>query len=180
MSSINYSRDATVTTGYDRSLRNLSNRRICSSLLLQQLLYYQGIFDISWLIFWFSYVAHNNWYRLSIQNADAGTTAMIVIFLFFEPARLFIGYCGNLYENVPYLLLFTILTVVPLYGPGFYLMFGLSNPPPYIQAIQVFQIITMFLETFLGFYAAFRTYAIQKGQFYLFDHFLNKQVKVRH
>lgn len=33
-----------------------ADRRICSNLFLQQLLYFQVYFDLGWLLFWFIYL----------------------------------------------------------------------------------------------------------------------------
>jgi hypothetical protein len=104
-----------------------ADRRIAASLILQQLLYYQIFFSISWLIFWIVWLFHTvsrekqcctwlallisqpthslplhlqYWTGLTYRDDDVVRTVLMVLWSVFEPIRLAAGWYGNLQETV--------------------------------------------------------------------------------
>ncbi|GAX74048.1 hypothetical protein CEUSTIGMA_g1498.t1 [Chlamydomonas eustigma] len=157
----------------DPRLRNLANRKICSSLFFQQLLYYQVVFDIGWITFWLAWLMSTYLVGLSYKDPKLGRQVVMVIWVIFEPIRMTAGWYGNLQENVPWLILFTIISLVPMQAQGLYMLITESNP--YTKSVQFAQIIMLELEMLYGVFVIFRMYRLQKEQFYQFEFVLNQR-----
>jgi len=157
----------------DPRLRNLANRKICSSLFFQQLLYYQVVLDIGWITFWLAWLLSNYLVGLSYKDPKLGRLVVMVIWVIFEPIRMTAGWYGNLQENVPWLILFTIISLVPMQAQGIYML--ITESKPYPKAVQYVQIIMLELEMLYGVFVIFRMYRLQKEQFYQFEYILNQR-----
>ncbi|KAG2501307.1 hypothetical protein HYH03_001105 [Edaphochlamys debaryana] len=168
-----------VTTGFDARLRNLADRKIASVLLLQQLLYYRTYFDLIWLSYWAVFIFDQYWEGLSLNDNDIVRTVFFILWFLSEPIRLFAGWYGNLQENVPWLIIFTILTVIPQMGTILYLMVGTFRRGAYTKAIQWCQLVYQLADLFVGVYAVIVMYKRQKHQYYLFEYMLNQRVRER-
>ncbi|KAL6757990.1 hypothetical protein V8C86DRAFT_2609369 [Haematococcus lacustris] len=160
---------------YDPRLRNVTSRQICASLLLQQLLYYQLFFSIAWLLFWNTWLFYTYWRGLFYRDGDIGRTVLMVFWSLAEPARLAAGWNGNLQENVPWLVLFCILTFIPTHATVYYMLLGSTDTRAYHQAVQVTQAILLELELLVGMYAVRRMYRLQKQQYYLFEYAMGQR-----
>ncbi|CAD7931456.1 unnamed protein product [Amoebophrya sp. A25] len=106
-----------------RSFRDdIYHREVSTSLHLQLLLYFG---------FWFKCFAAvtlllAGWYKSRWTSREGLAIAVyllsLVYALIFEPARYYLGYRGNLTENVPNLLLFLILSIFPSFIVLFFLL----------------------------------------------------------
>ncbi|GFR42486.1 hypothetical protein Agub_g3281 [Astrephomene gubernaculifera] len=168
-----------VTPGFDPRLRNLADRKIASNLFLQQLLYYRIFFNIAWLIFWMVFIFKNYWVGLKLKDKDIVRTIFFIFWFLAEPIRMLAGWYGNLQENVPWLLMFTILCLFPEHGTVLYLLVGCSRRNALTKAVQAVMLVLQELEMFTGLYTVFTMYQKQKRQFYLFEYVLNQRARER-
>mmetsp|Transcript_31749 Transcript_31749/g.90164 ORF Transcript_31749/g.90164 Transcript_31749/m.90164 type:complete len:170 (-) Transcript_31749:265-774(-) len=148
---------------------HLTHRRICSSLLLQQLVYYNIWYSMAWFVTKCILIGSRYVYGLRIVDPDEVRTVMIVFFIPSEPIRLLSGFAGNLQENVPLLGFFMVLTIFPSCPICLYLLFGQEWKTPIDTAIQIVMTAFLFLELAVGLYAIIRMIDSQRKQFYLHD-----------
>ncbi|GLI66074.1 hypothetical protein VaNZ11_009793 [Volvox africanus] len=168
-----------VRPGFDMRLRNLTDRRIASNVFLQQLLYYRIFFNIAWLIFWMVFIFKNYWVGLKLKDKDIIRTIFFIFWFLAEPIRMFAGWYGNLQENLPWLLMFTILSLVPEQGTILYLLIGSSRRNAYTRAVQIVMLVFQWIELLTGLYTCVTMYKVQKRQFYLFEYILNQRRRQR-
>mmetsp|Transcript_13481 Transcript_13481/g.34594 ORF Transcript_13481/g.34594 Transcript_13481/m.34594 type:complete len:171 (+) Transcript_13481:244-756(+) len=148
---------------------HLTNRRICSSLLLQQLVYYNVYYSMAWFLCKAILICRRYTYGLSVNDPDKVRTVMMAFFIPAEPIRLLCGFAGNLQENVPLVAFFLVLTIFPASPICLYLLFGQKWKTPIDTAIQVVMTCFLFTEMIVGVYAIVKMVIAQKMQFYLHD-----------
>ncbi|PNH10197.1 hypothetical protein TSOC_003090 [Tetrabaena socialis] len=107
----------------------IADRKIASNLFLQQLLYYRLFFNVAWLGFWMVFIFRQYWQGLKLKDNDIVRTIFFILWFMAEPVRLVAGWYGNLQENVPWLLMFVILSVFPEQGTIIYLFIGTFVTP---------------------------------------------------
>eukprot|EP00775_Hariotina_reticulata_P013897 gene13897-biopygen15828 len=129
-------------------IRALASNEICSSLLFQQLLYYNLYWSPAWLLALGvrCHVKYGRGFQLS--DPDIARTVLCIFWMLAEPIRLAAGWYGNLQENVPWLVIFGVLTLVPQTAVCYYLML----------AAYVLHMLKA-----------------QRRQYYLFEHALQQQ-----
>ncbi|GBF91676.1 hypothetical protein Rsub_03980 [Raphidocelis subcapitata] len=164
-------RTAAVTS----QLRALSNRRLCSSLALQQLLYYNVFWSAAWLVTHFVRIALRFRVGLAISDPDIVRTVLTVFWALAEPVRLGAGYYGNLQENVPWLVIFAALTLAPQTAVCYYMMLAQWYLTPFDQALQVVTAALLHSEFLVVLYAMARMLRLQRQQYYLFEAALQQQ-----
>lgn len=168
-----------VTTGFDPRLRNLADRKVVSNVFLQQLLYYRLFYNIAWLGFWCWFIFKQYWVGLKLKDNDIVRTIFFIFWFIAEPIRLYAGWYGNLQENVPWLLMFSILTFAPEEGTVLYLLIGTFRRNAYTRAVQVTMFILQQVELVTGIYTVVAVYKKQKKQYYLFEYILNQKRRDR-
>eukprot|EP00198_Chlamydomonas_reinhardtii_P001074 XP_001690409.1 predicted protein [Chlamydomonas reinhardtii] len=168
-----------VQTGFDPRLRNLADRKIVSNVFLQQLLFYRPYFDIGWLLFWAVFIFQNYWEGLKLKDNDIVRTIFFLFWFITEPIRYYAGMYGNLQENLPWLIMFTLLCVFPQMGTHLYLLMGTFRRNARTKAIQYVALGLQLLDLAAGVYTVFSMYRKQKRQFYLFEYVLNQRARER-
>eukprot|EP00877_Chromochloris_zofingiensis_P002767 jgi/Chrzof1/12491/Cz06g36060.t1 len=156
-------------------LKALTNRRICSSLALQQLLYYNCYWSVAWFITFCVRIFMRYSKGIQISDPDVARTALTVFWMLAEPVRLAAGYYGNLKENVPWLVIFGVLTLAPQTAVCYYLMMVSYDLKPFDQALQVVMALFIHIEFITVVYAINRMFRAQKKQYYLFEYALQQQ-----
>lgn len=156
-------------------LRALSSREICSSLLLQQLLFYNIYWSVAWCLTVLVRVHMKYGKGLALSDPDIARTVLSIFWLLAEPVRLAAGWYGNLQENVPWLVIFGVLTLVPQTAVCYYLMLAAYDLKPFDQALQVAMAIIIHLELFVAVRAVLHMFRAQRKQYYLFEHVLQEQ-----
>ncbi|KXZ51718.1 hypothetical protein GPECTOR_11g166 [Gonium pectorale] len=166
-----------VTPGFDPRLRNLADRKIASNVFLQQLLYYRIFFNLAWLGFWMVFIFRNYWRGLKLKDNDIVRTIFFIFWFIAEPVRMLAGWYGNLQENVPWLMMFSILSLIPEQGTVLYLLMGAGRRNAMTKAVQWVMLVLQELELITGIYTVFVMYKKQKRQFYLFEYVMNQRVR---
>ncbi|KAI8464756.1 MAG: hypothetical protein J3K34DRAFT_474047 [Monoraphidium minutum] len=156
-------------------LRTLSNRRICSSLALQQLLYYNGFWSLAWLSTHCLRIGLRFRRGLMVSDPDIVRTVLTIFWLLAEPVRLLAGYYGNLRENVPWLVIFMALTLAPQTAVCYYMMLAQWYLTPFDKALQVATAALLHTELLMAVYAMARMLRMQRRQYYLFEAALQQQ-----
>ncbi|KAG1658422.1 hypothetical protein FOA52_009604 [Chlamydomonas sp. UWO 241] len=159
----------------DPRLRNLADRKITSNLFLQQLLYYGLIFDVGWILFWWIWLFATYWQGITYKDPDVVRTVGIILWLIFNPIRMFAGWYGNTQETLPWIILFCILTLLPLHVTIYYLMIAGYDGNSLTKSVQYCQAVLYDTQFVVGIYTCFRMYWLQKRQFYLFEFVMNKR-----
>lgn len=155
--------------------RTLTNRYIQGNLLLQQLLYYNVYYSAAWFT---AVIVRIVWkYRvgLTVKDPDVVRTVLLVFWLLAEPLRLLSGYYGNLQENVPWLVVFIILTLAPQTPVCYYLMMEQYHRISFDRALQIVMAIMIHLEVLVAAYTVRSMSRAQKRQFYLFEAALQEE-----
>uniref|UniRef100_A0A061SGG9 Uncharacterized protein n=2 Tax=Tetraselmis sp. GSL018 TaxID=582737 RepID=A0A061SGG9_9CHLO len=147
----------------------VTHRRICCSLFLQQLVYYNIFYSIFWSFTKSWLICSRYYYDLSVRDPDEVRTIMMVFFFVSEPLRLWSGFAGNLYENVPLLAFFWILTLFPSTLSSLYLLLAQKQKTPIDTAIQLVMTVFVLLEILYTPVATWRMLRLQRVQFYLHD-----------
>uniref|UniRef100_A0A7S1SM40 Transmembrane protein n=1 Tax=Tetraselmis chuii TaxID=63592 RepID=A0A7S1SM40_9CHLO len=154
---------------------HLTNRRICSSLLLQQLIYYNTYYSLAWFLTKSILICSRYIYGLNVNDPDKVRTVMMAFFIPAEPIRLLCGFAGNLQENVPLVAFFLVLTIFPSSPICLYLLFGQKWKTPIDTAIQIVMTVFLFSEMIVGVSAIGRMVGAQKKQFYLHDFVIKRE-----
>eukprot|EP00878_Enallax_costatus_P035329 GHUV01039358.1.p1 GENE.GHUV01039358.1~~GHUV01039358.1.p1 ORF type:complete len:105 (+),score=26.98 GHUV01039358.1:743-1057(+) len=92
-----------------------------------------------------------------------------------EPIRLAAGWYGNLQENVPWLVIFMVLTLVPHTAVCYYLMLAAYDLGPFDKALQVAFALMIHVELLVAVRALVRMFKAQRKRYYLFEHALQQQ-----
>lgn len=164
-----------VADHVDPRLRNLTNRKICASLLLQQLLYYNMFWSPAWFLFRIVRVFYLYAHGLQVSDPDVVRMVLMTFWTLAEPLRLSAGYYGNLKENVPWLLIFGVLSLAPQVPVCYYLMMVQYDLKPIDKAVQIVMALIIHIEFFVAIYAVRRVLKVQEGQFYLLEYALTQQ-----
>ncbi|GIL93975.1 hypothetical protein Vretimale_252 [Volvox reticuliferus] len=98
--------------------------------------------------------------------------------IFFNVAWL-IFWMVFIFKNLPWLLMFTILSLVPEQGTILYLLVGTSRRTAYTKAVQIVMLVLQWIELLTGLYTCVTMYKVQKRQFYLFEYILNARRRQR-
>ncbi|KAK9816958.1 hypothetical protein WJX72_007457 [[Myrmecia] bisecta] len=144
-----------------------AHRRVASHLMLQQLLYYNNFYSLAWLAATAAQIIHKNGHGLAVNDTDYVRTALVCFWIIAEPFRLFIGYSGNLKENVPHLILFLVITLFPCAPVGVYMLKFQQHLRPFDQAYNTVMVALLAAEFLAGIHAARHIARSQRRQFYL-------------
>lgn len=91
-----------------------------------------------------------------------------------EPVRLYIGYYSNLTENIPWMVIFLVLTTAPQTAVCYYLMLGQYDLKPVDQAVQVVMAGFIHLELVMGLGTIRRVYRRRREKYFLVEHALRQ------
>jgi hypothetical protein len=64
------------------------------------------------------------WKGITYKDPDVVRTVAFILWGIFNPIRMFSGWYGNSQETLPWLILFCILTLLPLHVTIYYIMLG--------------------------------------------------------
>ncbi|KAF6264733.1 hypothetical protein COO60DRAFT_1634098 [Scenedesmus sp. NREL 46B-D3] len=153
--------------------------------MLQQLLYYNLFWSAAWIIAMGVQVHLKYGKGFTLVDPDIARTVLCIFWMLAEPVRLAAGWYGNLQENVPWLVIFAVLTLVPQTAVCYYLMLaayvsvtrssGGLDLKPFDQALQVAMAAIIHLELFVTIYAILHMFRAQRKQYYLFEYALQQQ-----
>ncbi|WZN62026.1 putative membrane protein [Chloropicon roscoffensis] len=146
---------------------NSTNTSVSSSLLLQQLLFYNYYLSPAWFFSVVFIIVYRYGSGLSVSDPDEIRTAVLFLWLLAEPVRLWTGYSGNLKENVPILLVFWLLTFFVSTPVSFYFSFAQMDIKPYDKGINITVLVMLLLELGTGVYAAAKIMRSQSRKYYL-------------
>ncbi|WIA37059.1 hypothetical protein OEZ86_014036 [Tetradesmus obliquus] len=143
--------------------------------MLQQLLYYNLFWSAAWIIAVGVRVHIKYGKGFTLVDPDIARTVLCIFWMLAEPVRLAAGWYGNLQENVPWLVIFAVLTLVPQTAVCYYLMLAAYDLKPFDQALQVAMAAIIHLELFVTVYAILHMFRAQRKQYYLFEYALQQQ-----
>ncbi|QDZ21139.1 putative membrane protein [Chloropicon primus] len=146
---------------------NSTNTTVSSSLLLQQLLFYNYYLSPTWFVAVVFIIVYKYGEGLSVNDPDQIRTAVLFLWLLAEPVRLWTGYSGNLRENVPILLVFWLLTFFVSIPVSFYFSVAQMDIQPYDKGINIVVLVMLVLELGTGVHAALKILRSQSKKYYL-------------
>ncbi|KAJ3042530.1 Transmembrane protein 17 [Rhizophlyctis rosea] len=148
------------------AIMNRKGKRIISSLPVQVLLYFNVYLFLFWFIGMWAVIRWKmQWFNMAKINGFL-TNILFAIFTCIEPGRLWLGYVGNLREQVPHLSGTLLLTLFPQLLIAFYFAAIQDRIAdgvrlPFESAINGIYIFFLIAELGVGYVAAKRMIRIQ-------------------
>ncbi|CAG9464275.1 unnamed protein product [Pedinophyceae sp. YPF-701] len=149
----------------DLASLELPTTRVASSVILQQVLYYNISLFVTFIIAQIIILYQKYGSGVVLEDPDIARTILLSLYSAVEPGRLWLGYSGNLREDVPTLLVFQVFCIAPCFPFWIFMYIAQKTRTPLDEAIAAFFIAWHVLSFVLGARAIYKIMREQRRRF---------------